>query len=289
MSNDHLSNRLSPLALELLNTTDEQFATFDEGAKEGLIELAPVVLPEQPIGDNNHLGFAEATKSGDTLVVIHRRMTGHNPWGAGNADEHSSFTMVTTSDNGGAGYIGLPDINQPYRGWKLTHFEGGTHVPFMAKWPARIKAGTIMNDPVHHVDLFHTFAAAAGGTVPDNVTYDGVDLTPFVRNETAGKPHETLFWRQGHHQSVLHKSWKLIRADTPDKRWLFNLAIDPTEQNNLADSEPEHLAELEALLTAHNAQQADPLWPSFLDSPQLIDKHGGQAYKDGDEYIYWPN
>jgi len=45
----------------------------------------------------------------------------------------------------------------------------------------------------------------------------------------------------------------------------------------------------EVLLTLNNAEQADPLWPSFLDSPQLIDKHGGQEYKDGDEYIYWPN
>lgn len=38
--------------------------------------------------------------------------------------------VIFTSDNGGAGYIGLPEINQPYRGWKLTLFEGGTHVPF---------------------------------------------------------------------------------------------------------------------------------------------------------------
>ena len=104
MATYQLSNTLSPLALELLNTTDEQFATFDEGAKAGLIELAPVVLPEHPLGDNNHLGFAEATKSGDTLVVIHRRMTGHNPWGAGKADEHSSFTMTTTSNDGGASW-----------------------------------------------------------------------------------------------------------------------------------------------------------------------------------------
>ena len=60
MATYQLSNTLSQLALELLNTTDEQFATFDEGAKAGLIELAPVVLPEHPLGDNNHLGFAEA-------------------------------------------------------------------------------------------------------------------------------------------------------------------------------------------------------------------------------------
>lgn len=70
--------------------------------------------------------------------------------------------VIFTSDNGGAGYIGLPEINKPYRGWKLSHFEGGTHVPFMAKWPNKIPAGTSYKNPIHHIDLFHTIAAAAG-------------------------------------------------------------------------------------------------------------------------------
>ena len=47
--------------------------------------------------------------------------------------------IIFASDNGGAGYIGLDNINKPYRGWKLTHFEGGMHIPFFAKWPAKIK------------------------------------------------------------------------------------------------------------------------------------------------------
>ncbi|HEY5645451.1 MAG TPA: sulfatase-like hydrolase/transferase, partial [Pseudomonadales bacterium] len=197
--------------------------------------------------------------------------------------------ILFTSDNGGAGYIQLPDVNRPYRGWKLTHFEGGTHVPFMASWPSRIRAGSLMNAPVHHIDLFHTIAAAAGADVPTDRKLDGVDLLPFVTGEATGSPHETLFWREGHHQSVQHQGWKLIRAARPDKRWLFNLIVDPTEQVNLAARRPEKVAELEALLDAHNAEQAQPLWPSITESPQLIDKHGGQPYEEGDEYIYWPN
>ncbi|MFT4519449.1 MAG: hypothetical protein ACI9JM_001845, partial [Halioglobus sp.] len=83
---------------------------------------------------------------------------------------------------------------------------------------------------------------------------------------------------------------KLIRADLPDnKRWLFNLGEDATEQHNLAAQEPVQLAKLEALLDAHNADQATSMWPSVLQSPQLIDKHGEQEYEPGDEYIYWPN
>ena len=197
--------------------------------------------------------------------------------------------VIFTSDNGGAGYIGLPDVNKPYRGWKLTHFEGGTHVPFIAQWPARIAAGAQMTEPVHHVDLFHTIAGAAGAKLPVGVRLDGVNLLPYVQGEQTGAPHETLFWRQGHHQSVLHDGWKLIRADRPNRRWLFNLAEDPTEQVDLARRFPQRVGELEALLAAHNAQQARPLWPSVIDGPQLIDKTGAEPYKPGDEYIYWPN
>jgi len=197
--------------------------------------------------------------------------------------------VVFTSDNGGAGYIALPDINKPYRGWKLTHFEGGTHVPFMAKWPAQIAPGSAMSAPIHHMDLFHTFAAAAGAAVPSDRKLDGVDLLPYITGQAEGVPHQTLFWREGHHQSVQHQGWKMISAGRPNKRWLFNLAQDPTEQHNLAAENPAQLAVMEALLTAHNAEQQAPMWPTVVNSAQLIDKHGGQPYEPGDDYIYWPN
>ena len=204
--------------------------------------------------------------------------------------------IILTSDNGGAGYIGLPNVNKPYRGWKLNHFEGGTHVPFMAKWPARISAGTSMEDPIHHNDIFTTIAAAAGAQLPQDRKIDGVDLLPYIRKETSGAPHETLFWREGHQQTVLHQGWKLIRAEQPHlpqpapmAKWLFNLAVDPTEQNNLAAQNSEKLAELEALLAAHNAEQVEPLWPTVFNSPQLIDKTTNEPMEEGDEFIYWPN
>jgi uncharacterized sulfatase len=204
--------------------------------------------------------------------------------------------IILTSDNGGAGYIGLPNVNKPYRGWKLNHFEGGTHVPFMAKWPAQINAGSRMEAPIHHNDIFSTIAAAAGAQVPQDRKIDGVDLLPYIRQEVAGEPHQILFWREGHQQTVLHKGWKLIRADqshlpqpVAQAKWLFNLAVDPTEQTNLATDNPDKVAELEGLLAAHNAEQVEPLWPSVFNSPQLIDKTSNEPYEGGDEFIYWPN
>jgi len=197
--------------------------------------------------------------------------------------------IIFTSDNGGAGYIELPDINKPYRGWKLTHFEGGMHIPFLAKWPSQIKKGTRYKHPIHHTDIFHTIAAAAGAEVPNDRKLDGVDLIPFVKGINKSIPHKTLFWREGHHQTVLHEGWKLIKSGRINKRWLFNLKEDPLEKVNLVKENEDKVSELEILLAKHNAEQAETLWPSVVDSPQLIDKHGGQEYEEGDEYIYWPN
>ena len=197
--------------------------------------------------------------------------------------------VIFTSDNGGAGYLGLPDVNEPFRGWKLTHFEGGTHVPFFARWPARIPAGTRFDAPVSHLDLFPTAVAAAGLALPDDRPTDGVDLVPFVRGERDGVPHETLFWRQGYLKTVLHRNWKLIRSGRPDRRFLFDLRDDPTERRDLAAERPEVVAELEALLAAHDAEQAEPAWPSVIEAPVRIDKTLADPYEEDDVYTYWPN
>jgi uncharacterized sulfatase len=204
--------------------------------------------------------------------------------------------ILFTSDNGGASIIEQPDINAPYRGWKLTHFEGGLHVPFIAKWPAKLPAGKTYQQAVHHMDLMPTIVAAANVALPTDRKIDGVDLIPFILGERSAPPHRTLFWRSGHHQSVLHEGWKLIRANQPDqpagtpqKRFLFHLSTDPTEQRNLAEQRPDKVAELETLLAVHNAEQVEPIWPSVISGPMVIDKHGGQPYEPDDDYIYWSN
>ncbi|HEX7038296.1 MAG TPA: sulfatase-like hydrolase/transferase [Pseudomonadales bacterium] len=202
----------------------------------------------------------------------------------------SENTLVLfTSDNGGAGYLGLRNVNRPYRGWKLTHFEGGLHVPFFARWPAQIAPGSTYAPPVSHLDLFATVAAAAGAPLPADRRIDGVDLLPYVTGQAEGAPHETLFWRQGYQQAVLHDGWKLITTERPPTDRLFHLATDPTEQHDVADRNPERVAQLKALLAAHNAEQAEPLWPSVVETPVLIDKTSAEAYEEGDEFAYWPN
>lgn len=197
--------------------------------------------------------------------------------------------VIFTSDNGGAGYLGLPDVNKPYRGWKATFFEGGIHVPFFARWPGTISPGIRFDNPISHLDLFTTAAAVSGAEIPGDRKIDGVDLMPFIRGQKTGDPHESLFWRQGYYRGVLNGGWKMTVSNRPEKVWLFNLREDPTEQNNIAAKYPKKVAELQALLEAHNAEQVESLWDTVVEGPVKIDKTGADPWAEGDEYIYWPN
>lgn len=197
--------------------------------------------------------------------------------------------VVFTSDNGGANYIGLPDINRPYRGWKMTFFEGGVHTPFFMKWPAALPRGATFASPVGHIDIFATAAAAAGAALPADRTIDGVNLLPFLRGEAHGEPHDALFWRSGHYQTVLAGGWKLQVSQRPQRNWLFHLADDPTEKVDHSADNPDKVRELEAVLAAHRAQTVAPAWPSLIEAPIAIDHPLGVPDRPDDDYVYWAN
>jgi arylsulfatase A-like enzyme len=196
--------------------------------------------------------------------------------------------VIFTSDNGGAGYVGLDDLNKPYRGWKITNFEGGIHVPFFVRWPAGLPQGTTFEAPVHHFDIFATAAEAAGASLARPI--DGVSLLPFARGERATeRPHETLFWRAGAYRTVRHGDWKLAVDPIIEQTWLFDLAQDPGEQHNVAANQPEVVADLKARLAAHDAEMVPPLWDSGMVTPINVDKHLRQARSPEDTYVYWHN
>ena len=198
--------------------------------------------------------------------------------------------VVFSSDNGGAGYVGMPGLNEPFRGWKLTNFEGGLRAPMFIKWSGELAPGTRVENPVAHIDLMPTLAAAAGAKIPEGLKLDGLDILPLA---TGGAgivwDRKTLFWQSGYYHAVRHEDWKLQTSENPQKAWLFNLAEDPNEQNNLADLEPEKLSELKALIAKHKASARDPLYPSVVEMPVAVDKTLAEQFVDGDEYVYWPN
>jgi arylsulfatase A-like enzyme len=197
--------------------------------------------------------------------------------------------IVFTSDNGGAHYIGIEGINKPYRGWKATFFDGGTHVPFFMRWPAKIARGSSYPQMVSHFDIFSTAAAAAGVAQPSDRIIDGANLLPYIRGEAKGHPHDRLFWRSGDYRVVRDGDWKLQITELPKQDWLYNVASDPGEKNNLASQQPAKVAELRAMIIEFNKQQAKPLWPSLAEGAIALDKSLRQPQAAEDAYIYFAN
>ena len=215
-----------------------------------------------------------------------------------NLDLSSNTYIFFTSDNGGMPILpqktnlGMPyksGLNSPLlRGkWDLT--EGGIRVPFIVSWPDKIDSGIKFDQPVHHFDIFSTIAAAAQTSIPTDRKIDGINLLPFIKSDISDDPHETLFWRSGNHQAVMHEEWKYIISKEENSKWLFNTNLDPHEKNNLINNYPEEVKFIENLLEKFNAEQEDPLFPSSVQIPILIDKYDGQTIEAQDEYIYWSN
>lgn len=198
--------------------------------------------------------------------------------------------IVFSSDNGGPGYIGLPEINKPFRGWKLSLFEGGIRVPMFMSWPGKIPAGTQVQAPVAHIDLMPTLAAAAGAALPKGVAIDGVNILPHAEGKAANaRPHDTIFWQSDGYRVVRHLDWKLQVIEKPGVVYLYDLATDPTEKTNLAAARPDMVAKLRKLLDDHKAGGRKPLYPATLEGPIAIDRALGTKATKDDVIAYWPN
>jgi arylsulfatase A-like enzyme len=197
--------------------------------------------------------------------------------------------VIFTNDNGGAWYAGLPEINSPYRGWKGTFFEGGIRVPFFIRWPAKIAEGQRISMPTQFIDVFPTLSAAAGASLPTGRKIDGMNLLPLVTSHAAAPVVRTLFWRSGGYEAIRDGDWKLQVSQNPPRIWLFDLATDPTERNDLSAQRPDKVALLRAKLAGHDGELARPLWPALLEEPIRIDVPADAPWKPNQEYVYWPN
>ena len=182
--------------------------------------------------------------------------------------------IIFTSDNGGAGYIGLRYINSPYRGWKLTLFEGGIKVPLIF-WKEGIDA-QVISERATHIDIMPTIH----GLVNEDLTHqvDGIDLF----NNSLDLSQRPIFWKTDHNKVVIKDGWKLQVAETPDKKWLFNLNDDPTEQNELSASYPDKVKELLTLIDQHSDGGREALYEAPLRARVEVDRTLKESIEDPD-------
>lgn len=177
--------------------------------------------------------------------------------------------LIVSSDNGPIvddGYddgawetLGDHDPSGPLRGNKYSHYEAGTAVPFIARWPGRIKAGTISDALFTQIDLSASFAALADVDVPEDAAPDSQNALPVLLGES--KEGRDMIVEQGRALALRKGKWKYIPAgsgrksaqarpfdDAGEAAELYDLSKDIGEQKNLASSRPELVKELDAIL-----------------------------------------
>ena len=175
--------------------------------------------------------------------------------------------VIFFSDNGGEVRKGVTS-NFPLRSGKTTLYEGGVRVPLFVRWPGVTRAGRVCSESVVGHDLYPTLLGMTGvsGSARQNAAMDGVDLTPLVRDPSAGLPPRAMHWLRygelvhyptykndpvfGPSAAIHQGDWKMIEHyPTPhglERRYeLFNLREDPCEKNNVASEETAKLAELQ--------------------------------------------
>jgi arylsulfatase A-like enzyme len=162
---------------------------------------------------------------------------------AGAADQTFVFLM---SDNGAfrLDREGLDvGVNTPLRGGGVTCWEGGIRVPAFARWPGRIPAGAVIDEPFWSPDLLAACVELSGAALPADRIIDGRDPLPML-TAAAPSPHESLYFRYRTHAALRRGDWKIVRERPEDPWRLFNLAADPGETSDLSRTNPERLGEL---------------------------------------------
>jgi arylsulfatase len=114
-------------------------------------------------------------------------------------------------------------------------------VPFIIRWPGKVKAGRVSNEIVHEVDTFTTLATIAGAAVPTDRPIDGVDQTDFLlgKTEKSGREGFPVFVAD-RLEAVKWRNWKMVFYDEERDWWtppaqlgvpkIFDLITDPKEE-----------------------------------------------------------
>ncbi len=198
----------------------------------------------------------EAGVADDTLVIfssdngsfMHRRAAGSGP---DHVDDPTLQAYRETTHT----------ANFVFRGTKADVWEGGHHVPLLARWPAAVEAGSRSEQTVCLVDTLATLAALAGASVPVGNGEDSFDLSPLLLGEADRVERAGVVNHSSSGMFALRDGpWKLVAGNGSGGRekpkgkpfarpyMLFDLAADPSETRDVAADHPERMAAMEAEL-----------------------------------------
>ncbi|WP_164112152.1 MULTISPECIES: arylsulfatase [Sphingobacterium] len=188
--------------------------------------------------------------------------------------------IMFSSDNGptfnGGVNAELFNSTGGLRGLKMDVYEGGIRVPFIARWPKHIPADTKSDLPSAQYDLMATLAELTGAKVP---TTDGISFLPTLMGQSKNQSvREFIFFEypeKGGQLAIRLGDWKGVKTDVkanPKANWsLFDLKLDPKEQNDVALEHPEVLRKLDEIVRNEHQNAHIREW-EFLNSKMPVHK-----------------
>ena len=192
-----------------------------------------------------------------------------------NIDDNTILFLC--GDNGGQAYFKTkerphgffgPNLNpkngQRFRAGKGSLYEGGLKIPFLARWPGKIKAGRVTRHLCYFPDIMPTLAELSEATCPNT---DGLSLVPSLAGKGVQKIHSHLYWEYQGQTAVRMDSWKAHKSRKG--HWeLFDLKKDPEEKVDLAKAQPDVLQRLITLAKSSHS----PIKPGKIYNKELIAK-----------------
>jgi arylsulfatase A-like enzyme len=264
------------LVLPTLAQRAAQYVERQGRAKERPFFLyMPLTAPHTPIAPSPHfIGRSQAGWYGDYVHQV--------DWTVGQvldaiarADVADNTLVVFTSDNGSPQRDGTDmngatgsvkelghDPSRPWRGMKSDAWEGGHRVPFVVRWPGRVPANKVCDEPIVLTDLMRTIAGMIGHELPEETAEDSFDIRPALFGEDRAQPiRDHLIHHSGSGLFAIRQgNWKLILGkgsggftrytppqDAPEGQ-LYDLAADPGEQHNRYADYPEIVQRLSSLM-----------------------------------------
>ncbi|WP_066217761.1 sulfatase family protein [Formosa haliotis] len=258
-----------------------------------------------PVFVNKSISFIKENAGGDQPFFIYLPLPApHNPilpiapWkGKSNINPYADFVLmiddlmgnifkaikdsgieentlvIFTSDNGCASNANYPVLAKKghnpsyiYSGNKGSYLEGGHRVPFLVKWPQKIKANSVSNETICSTDFMATCAEIVNYKFKDNEAEDSFSMMPLLTQNDGYQREVTIHHSKTGIFAIRKGNWKLIQSPNsgvsangkPEKlkealpeEILFNLKTDIKEKENVADQYPEKVQELKQLLIKH--------------------------------------
>jgi len=160
-------------------------------------------------------------------------------------------------DNGGQDYFKTkqhphgflaPNLNPKtgvrFRGGKGNFYEGGLRVPFIVRWPGKIREGSVSNHLGYFPDVMPTLAELTGANARNDT--DGISFAPTLLGKSDQEQHEFLYWQDPKWEAVRMGDWKAVRSKKRTSFELYDLSKDLGELNNVAKSNPDIMKQMKA-------------------------------------------